>query len=133
MGCFDAFYMSSILTKERKRKSKIQCSGTFIVESLVLAAPPVTPHYMPLLLQSLVASVNKMRQTNKIQIQSKQTCKAWGCLTFPKQMNFWKRASGVYLERAIKNVAQQCQLDSCNMFLQEFMAKNRFLQILAHF
>ena len=29
-----------------------------------------------------------------------------------------------------KNVAQQCELDDCSMFLQDFMAKNRILEIL---
>ena len=41
---------------------------------------------------------------------------------------------GVSPERAMKMyVAQQCYLDGCSMFLQDFMAKIRFLHILASF
>ena len=32
-----------------------------------------------------------------------------------------------------KNVAQQCLIDGCSMFLQDFSAKIRFLHILARF
>ena len=36
-------------------------------------------------------------------------------------------------EKNYENVAQQCKLDGCSMFLQDSMAKNRFLHILAFF
>ena len=51
-------------------------------------------------------------------------------------LDFFKQISGEtnigkwgIPEKSYKNVAQQCYLDGCSAFLQDFIAKNRFLEI----
>ena len=59
---------------------------------------------------------------------SQTICTARAPLSGAKNMGKW----GIPGKRC-KNVAQQCQLDGCSMFLQNFMAKNRLFDIFTSF